>query len=93
MSRGSHVVILSGSLPPAVPKDFYAKAVAHFKSLGCTAVLAEYCWRVFGGLEKLESRVGGGDAAKWAVAAGSAACTMPGGAPPDTGAVDGLFRR
>ena len=180
MSRDSHVVILSGSLPPAVPKDFYAKAVAHFKSLGCTAVLdasgeamrlaleakpdlikpnaeeceplvgfvprtaeefakatallrekaahviisdggagawfdgefvaapevdvvdttaagdtllAEYCWRVFGGLEKLESRVGGGDAAKWAVAAGSAACTMPGGAPPDAGAVDGLFRR
>ena len=33
------VVILSGSLPPAVPKDFYAKAVAHFKSLGCTTVL------------------------------------------------------
>ena len=33
------VVILSGSLPPALPKDFYAKAVAHFKALGCTTVL------------------------------------------------------
>lgn len=166
MSRGSHVVILSGSLPPAVPKDFYAKAVAHFKSLGCPTVLdasgeamrlaldakpdlikpnaeeceplvgfvprtpeefaratailrekaahviisdggagawfdgefvaaptvevvdttaagdtllAEYCWRTFGSPCE--------DAAKWSVAAGSAACTMPGGAPPSADVV------
>ena len=166
------VVIFSGSLPPAVPKDFYAKAVAHFKSLGCTVVvdasgdamklaleakpdlikpnaeecealvgfvpkadedfkratallrekathviisdggagawfdgefvaapevdvvdttaagdtlLAEYCWRMFD--ESLDLS----EAARWAVAAGSAACTMPGGAPPDADLVDGLF--
>ena len=39
-------------------------------------LLAEWCWRRFGGL-------GGSDVGRWAVAAGSAACTMPGGTPPD----------
>lgn len=39
-------------------------------------LLAEYCLRFFGeGLAPVE-------AAKWAVAAGSAACSTPGGAPP-----------
>ena len=38
-------------------------------------LLAEWCWRRYGAPCK--------DAAGWAVAAGSAACTMPGGAPPD----------
>ena len=167
----SAVAILSGSLPPTVPKDFYAKAVAHFKSLGWITVLdasgeamrlaleagpdlikpnaeeceplvgfvpktsaefvkatkllrekaahvvvsdggagawfdgefvsapkvdvvdttaagdtllAEYCWRMFGSPCE--------DAAEWAVAAGSAACTMPGGAPPAGGLVDSLRR-
>ena len=176
--EAGNVVILSGSLPPAVPKDFYAKAVAHFKSLGCTTVLdasgeamklaleagpdlikpnaeecepligfvpktaeefseatvllrekvahviisdggsgawfdgefvpapevevvdttaagdtllAEYCWRVFGCLGKLESKVG--DAASWAVAAGSAACTMLGGTPPPCELVERLTDR
>ena len=173
--EAGNVVILSGSLPPAVPKDFYAKAVAHFKSLGCTTVLdasgeamklaleagpdvikpnaeecepligfvpktaeeftkatallrekaahviisdggsgawfdgefvpapkvdvvdttaagdtllAEYCWRILG-----ERGTGNGervDAARFAVAAGSAACTMPGGAPPPCEMVDRL---
>lgn len=156
------VAILSGSLPPAVPKDFYARAVAHLKSQGwivvldasgepmrlalesapdlikpnaeeCEALLgfipktpedfiratallreksahviisdggagawfdgefvaapevdvidttaagdtllAEWCWRRFG-------EWGTGNGGAWAVAAGSAACTMPGGAPP-----------
>ncbi len=185
------VAILSGSLPPAVPKDFYASAVAHLKSLGFTVVLdasgaalvegvkahpdvikpnaeeceplvgfvpkapgefakatdilrekvahviisdggagawfdgdfvaapkvdvvdttaagdtllAEWCWRVFGeaDLSRVEhvERVdceGAGvlsrDAAGWAVAAGSAACTMPGGAPPPASLVDGLLQR
>ena len=184
------VAILSGSLPPAVPKDFYASAVAHLKSLGFTVVLdasgaalvegikahpdvikpnaeeceplvgfvpkapgefakatdilrekvahviisdggagawfdgdfvaapkvdvvdttaagdtllAEWCWRVFGEadlsrVEHVERVDGEGagvlsrDAAGWAVAAGSAACTMPGGAPPSVSLVDGLFR-
>ena len=169
MPRDSSVVILSGSLPPAVPKDFYATAVSHFKSMGwivvvdasgeamkyaleagpdlvkpnaeeCEALvgyvprtaedfaratallrekaahviisdggagawfdgefavapnvdvvdttaagdtlLAEYCWRMFGSPCV--------DAAEWAVAAGSAACTMPGGAPPPRELVERL---
>ena len=183
------VAILSGSLPPVVPKDFYASAVARLKSLGFTVVLdasgaalvegikahpdvikpnaeeceplvgfvpkapgefakatdilrekvahviisdggagawfdgdfvaapkvdvvdttaagdtllAEWCWRVFGEadlsrVEHVERVDGEGagvlsrDAAGWAVAAGSAACTMPGGAPPPASLVDGLF--
>ena len=186
----SAVAILSGSLPPVVPKDFYASAVARLKSLGFTVVLdasgaalvegikahpdvikpnaeeceplvgfvpkapgefakatdilrekvahviisdggagawfdgefvaapkvdvvdttaagdtllAEWCWRVFGEadlsrVEHVERVDGEGagvlsrDAAGWAVAAGSAACTMPGGAPPSASLVDGLFR-
>ena len=181
------VVILSGSLPPAVPKDFYAKAVAHFKSLGCTTVLdasgeamklalesgpdlikpnaeecepligfvpktaeefakatvllrekvahvvisdggagawfdgefvaapkvdvvdttaagdtllAEYCWRMFGesafakastsAKAKADKSADERESGKWAVAAGSAACTMPGGAPPPCELVDSL---
>ena len=185
------VAILSGSLPPVVPKDFYASAVARLKSLGFTVVLdasgaalvegvkanpdvikpnaeeceplvgfvpkapgefakatdilrekvahviisdggagawfdgefvaapkidvvdttaagdtllAEWCWRVFGEadlsrVEHVERVDGEGagvlshDAAGWAVAAGSAACTMPGGAPPSASLVDGLFKR
>ena len=166
-----NIAILSGSLPPAVSKDFYAKAVARLKSLGWTVVLdasgeamrlaleagpdlikpnaeeceplvgfvpkapeefaratallrekaahvvisdggagawfdgefaaapkvevvdttaagdtllAEYCWRMFGAPCE--------DAAKWAVAAGSAACTMPGGAPPPVERVESLRR-
>ena len=41
-------------------------------------LLAEWCWRRFGCLEGL----GGLEGCRWAVAAGSAACTMPGGEPP-----------
>jgi 1-phosphofructokinase len=160
---GGGVAILSGSLPPAVPKDFYAKAVAALKKRGWTVVLdasgealrlgvearpdvikpnadecealvgfvpkdpdgfrkatdalrgkvahavisdggsgawfdgefvaapkialadttaagdtllAEWCWRVYGlGADAK-------DAAAWAVAAGSAACEMPGSTTP-----------
>ena len=181
----SAVAILSGSLPPVVPKDFYASAVARLKSLGFTVVLdasgaalvegikahpdvikpnaeeceplvgfvpttpdefakatdilrekvahviisdggagawfdgefvaapkvdvvdttaagdtllAEWCWRRFGEREegKVESvkrKVGNAELGQWAVAAGSAACTMPGGAPPSVSLVDGLFNR
>ena len=187
----SAVAILSGSLPPVVPKDFYASAVTRLKSLGFTVVLdasgaalvegvkahpdvikpnaeeceplvgfvpkapsefakatdilrekvahviisdggagawfdgefvaapkidvvdttaagdtllAEWCWRVFGEadlsrVEHVERVDGEGagvlsrDAAGWAVAAGSAACTMPGGAPPSASLVDRLFKR
>ena len=162
------VAILSGSLPPAVPKDFYAAAIRALKARGWTVVLdasgealrlgvaagpdlikpnadeceplvgfvprtpdgfrratealraqaahviisdggagawfdgeftaapavdvldttsagdtllAEYCWRHFGGAA---------DAAKWAVAAGSAAVTMPGSVPPPVELVERL---
>ena len=34
--------------------------------------------------------MGNGEWGKWAVAAGSAACTMPGGAPPPSDAVEAL---
>ncbi|MGN0851791.1 MAG: 1-phosphofructokinase family hexose kinase [Kiritimatiellia bacterium] len=39
-------------------------------------LLAEWCWRTYG-------EAAGEDAGRWAVAAGSAACAMPGGEPPD----------
>lgn len=147
-------VIISGSLPSALPAGFYARAVAYFKSLGWKTVLdasgeamrlgleagpdlikpnAEECEPLVGfvpktqdefaeatrllrrkaGLVVISAGASGawfdgefvaapevdvvdttaagdtllaeycwsGDAA-WAVAAGSAACTMPGGAPP-----------
>ena len=169
-SQAPGVAILSGSLPPAMPKDFYARAVASFKVQGWKVVLdasgeamrlglearpdlikpnaeeceplvgfvpktpeefgratamlkekaahvvisdggagawfdgdfvpapkvdvvdttaagdtllAEYCWRFFA--ESSES------AGRWAVAAGSAACTMPGGAPPPVDIVHELY--
>ena len=49
-------------------------------------LLAEWCWRSCGvaGLRGCEV------AGKWAVAAGSAACTMPGGEPPDVALVEKL---
>ena len=45
-------------------------------------LLAEWCWRTFAAPDA--------DAARWAVAAGSAACTMPGGAPPPAELVEKL---
>jgi len=168
MPRGSGVAILSGSLPPSVPKDFYARAVAALKAQGWTTVLdasgaamrlgleaepdfikpnaeeceplvgfvpktpdefaqatarlrdkvahaiisdggagawfdgafipapavdvvdttaagdtllAEFCWRFLAEGAPLA------EAGRWSVAAGSAACTMPGGAPPEPACV------
>ena len=49
-------------------------------------LLAEWCWRRFGGLEGLGSL----EVGRWAVAAGSAACTIPGGTPPDVELVERL---
>jgi len=176
MSRGAGVAILSGSLPPAIPKDFYARAVAAFKAQGWLTVLdasgeamrlgleaapdlikpnaeeceplvgfvpktpeefaratamlrekaahvvisdggagawfdgefvpalkvevvdttaagdtllAEFCWRMFGAWN---GERGMGIAGRWAVAAGSAACTMPGGAPPAQELVERLCK-
>ena len=41
-------------------------------------LLAEFCWRFFTDAADVSLA----EAGRWAVAAGSAACTMPGGAPP-----------
>lgn len=48
-------------------------------------LLAEFCYRRFA--EKNPQ------AGRWAVAAGSAACTMPGGEPPSPELVEALFQR
>jgi len=63
-------------------------------------LLAEWCWRRWGEGERVEKVEGGSDAktfgrsdiSRWAVAAGSAACTMPGGEPPDAAVVEALMR-
>ena len=47
-------------------------------------LLAEYVWRLFG------CGAAPAEAGRWAVAAGSAACTMPGGAPPPVALVERL---
>ena len=47
-------------------------------------LLAEFCWRSFACEDGMQ------EAGRWAVAAGSAACTMPGGAPPDLALVERL---
>jgi len=54
-------------------------------------LLAEWCWRRFGACS-----AGAGcqaEMGKWAVAAGSAACTMPGGEPPAEELVETLFNQ
>ena len=178
---GDKVAVISGSLPPSIPKDFYARAVTRFKSLGwavaldasgeamklaldslpdivkpnaeeCEALvgfvpktpgdfaratallrekaahvvisdgaagawfdgefvaapkvdvvdttaagdtlLAEFCWRMYGMGTRpaCPQSLDLADAARWAVAAGSAACTMPGGAPPDSKSIEALER-
>ena len=50
-------------------------------------LLAEWCWRRFEKSEGFESLMG---CARYAVAAGSAACTRPGGEPPDVSLVEKL---
>ena len=178
LNSAPRVAILSGSLPPAVPKDFYAAAIRALKARGWTVVLdasgealrlgveagpdlikpnadecealvgfvpktpaefrratetlrakaahviisdggagawfdgefvaapkvevldttsagdtllAEYCWRAFADAQErvppVSAEQGGSrsratEAARWAVAAGSAAVTMPGSVPP-----------
>jgi len=54
-------------------------------------LLAEYCWRTWGG-GAAGRGPGAPSPARWAVAAGSAACTMPGGRPPPPGLVERLAR-
>ena len=100
----AHVIISDGGAGAWFDGDFVAAPkvdVVDTTAAGDT-LLAEWCWRVFGEadlsrVEHVERVDGEGagvlsrDAAGWAVAAGSAACTMPGGAPPPASLVDGLF--
>ena len=58
-------------------------------------LLAEWCWQAFGcsdlpGNRTIEQSEQSNNSLRWAVAAGSAACTMPGGEPPDVALVEKL---
>jgi len=64
-------------------------------------LLAEWCWRRWGEVERVEEQsikqsnnqtIKQSNNSLWAVAAGSAACTMPGGEPPDPAVVEALKR-
>ena len=60
-------------------------------------LLAEWCWQTFGRSDRLGNRTieqseQSNGSLRWAVAAGSAACTMPGGEPPDVALVEMLAR-
>ena len=60
-------------------------------------LLAEWCWQAFGrsdlpGNRTIEQTEQSNNSLRWAVAAGSAACTMPGGTPPDVELVEKLAK-
>ena len=79
--KSAHVVISDGGAGAWFDGEFVAAPkveVVDTTAAGDT-LLAEYCWRVWG--------TGDGEWGTWAVAAGTAACTMPGGAPPPTDVV------
>ena len=91
--KAAHVVISDGGAGAWFDGEFAPAPkveVVDTTAAGDT-LLAEYCWRMFGegGSSRVERVEGDGVdvPAKWAVAAGSAACTMPGGAPPSPEAV------
>lgn len=84
--RVPHVVIsdggagcwFDGAFTPAPAVDVLDTTAA-----GDT-LLAEWCWRTYA------APAAGPEASRWAVAAGSAACTMPGGDPPALDLVEKL---
>lgn len=87
ISDGASGAWFDGEFVPA-PKVDVVDATAAGDTL-----LAEYCWRTYGDGHGRDAEVDGIPAARWAVAAGSAACTMPGGAPPPLSLVNELFAR
>ena len=92
--KAAHVVISDGGAGAWFDGEFVAAPkveVVDTTAAGDT-LLAEYCWRIFGedGFSRVERVERKKTAAQWAVAAGSAACTMPGGAPPPPDAVAAL---
>lgn len=80
ISDGGNGCWFDGTFVPAPKVEVFDSTAA-----GDT-LLAEWCWRRFERSEGLDS------CGKWAVAAGSAACTMPGGEPPDAALVEKLAR-
>ena len=93
--KAAHAVVSDGGSGAWFDGDFVAAPnvdVVDTTAAGDT-LLAEYCWRVFaaGGFDAARPALR--DAAEWAVAAGSAACTMPGGAPPPAALVARLRER
>ena len=56
-------------------------------------LLAEWCWQTFGCTRQSNNRtIEQSNNSRWAVAAGSAACTMPGGEPPPVELVEKLAK-
>ena len=56
-------------------------------------LLAEWCWQTYGRPSQSNNQtIKQSNNSSWAVAAGSAACTMPGGEPPDVALVEKLAR-
>ena len=98
----AHVIISDGGAGAWFDGTFTAAPAVNAldtTSAGDT-LLAEYCWRVFADAQEsvptVSAESGGSrfratDAAKWAVAAGSAAVTMPGSVPPPIGLVEQLM--
>ena len=100
-AKAAHVIISDGGAGAWFDGEFVAAPkveVLDTTSAGDT-LLAEYCWRMFADAQErvppVSAEQGGvrsraTDAAKWAVAAGSAAVTMPGSVPPPAELVERL---
>ena len=76
--KAAHVVISDGGAGAWFDGEFVAAPkveVVDTTAAGDT-LLAEFCWRFYGEAQEWMA------SARWSVAAGSAACMMPGGAPP-----------
>lgn len=84
--KARHVIISDGGSGAWFDGEFVAAPrveVVDATAAGDT-LLAEWCWQVFGAGADMRR------AARFAVAAGSAACAMPGGMPPDVARVGRL---
>jgi fructose-1-phosphate kinase PfkB-like protein len=100
-AHAAHVIISDGGAGAWFDGEFVAAPevkVLDTTSAGDT-LLAEYCWRGFADAQErvppVSAEQGGSrsrvtEAARWAVAAGSAAVTMPGSMPPPVELVEKL---
>lgn len=92
LKQAEHVVVSDGGRGAWFDGELVAAPkveVVDTTAAGDT-LLAEFCWQMFGTGAADWTRTM--DAAHWAVAAGSAACTMPGGAPPPLQLVDAMAK-